>query len=78
MILQIKQANWYTLSDFLTKFGLIEEFETFSGGLLEEWIESPDMEDIDVIDILLSKYRPENNYVLHSEIEDDSTLIIEL
>tara|TARA_R100001163_G_C4924126_1_gene103038 strand:- start:218 stop:460 length:243 start_codon:yes stop_codon:yes gene_type:complete len=62
MIHEIKNRYELTLQEFVKNFGLEEEFEKQFGTTVWEW--DNDMEDEDVVETLLEKYRPENNYII--------------
>ena len=62
MILEIKNRYDFTLLEFVMEFKLEEEFKKQFEVPIQEW--DRDMEDYDVVEILLEKHRPENNYVI--------------
>ena len=75
MIIYKKATYNLTIQEFIDEFGLHKEFEKTFGCKLKDW--DDDLYDVDVIETLLEKYRPENDYVL---LIDDSvyTQIIEI
>jgi len=80
MIHEIKNRYELTLQEFVKEFGLEQEFEKQFGTTVWEW--DNDMEDEDVVETLLEKYRPENNYIIvgneHKMITNEYIEIIEI
>tara|TARA_R100000008_G_scaffold75673_1_gene55032 strand:- start:1680 stop:1922 length:243 start_codon:yes stop_codon:yes gene_type:complete len=62
MVIEIKERYNVSLSEFLTGFGLEKEFEKVFGSPIKDW--DYDMYDLDVIELLLDKYREESNYII--------------
>ena len=75
MILEIKNRHDLTLLEFVMEFKLEEEFKKTFEVPVQEW--DGDMIDYDVIETLLEKHRPENNYVIaqHDDVHGLSTIL---
>tara|TARA_R110001592_G_scaffold108024_2_gene302147 strand:+ start:1221 stop:1460 length:240 start_codon:yes stop_codon:yes gene_type:complete len=64
MIHEIKERYDFTLMEFVMQFALEDEFKAQFESPIDEW--DGDMYDEDVIEILLEKHRPENDYIILS------------
>ena len=80
MIHEIKNRYELTVQEFVKEFGLEQEFEKQFGTTVWEW--DNDIDGADVVEMMLEKYRPENNYVIvgneHKMITNEYIDIIEI
>ena len=80
MIHEIKNRYEFTIQEFVKEFGLEKEFETTFETSVWEW--DNDMYEADVVEMMLEKYRPENNYIIvgneHKMITNEYIEIIEI
>ena len=80
MIHEIKNRYELTVQEFVKEFGLEQEFEKQFGTTVWEW--DNDMYEADVVEMMLEKYRPENDYIIvgneHKMITNEYIDIIEI
>ena len=76
MIHEIKNRYEFTVQEFVKEFGLEQEFEKQFGTTVWEW--DNDMYEADVVEIMLEKYRPENDYVIVGNEHNNSFEFIEI